>query len=557
VRRLIEQEEVTALDLVVGLRRGRAVIEPPDDLETKAFEVRGDFASVPVVAVDLEPRNEPWRLLVCVDRRFARLATLRWATMALAELAPVLVELGDVEVIVVDDGETQTLVAPTRDAALVDEMLSGLFLGAARHSLVDLREEFTLAAEELNAEERQELAAEAGAEERRLIADHLDEILHRLVEPPGTARRALLLVSDGFDASAGAFYGLQGQADGRIAELASDWAATVAAYGWSLLALTTPVSEEASFGFEPASDVRTVGGKTPGLTARLDGNLDPERAAALHELGQSQAEQGKWQDAEASLRDALHYYYDHPKYARQRAAVLVDLGKVLLAREETRKAREVLRRAVELDPERASEFPFASVRLEAPERVLEEAVAASAGRVTRDAATLSSALDELAERIRLTVQLEGPPDGALHPVEVVMTSGALAVEAPRWIRFGTPASVQGMRARRLLDGHLETGDLEIKARFVERERGYGRRGGELDLELPGLEAEGEGGTADRRFRLLVMAGDEDQWSELVRQDLVLEGTTAQVPLSLQGEPWLAVVLDDPTSESWGGAVVEP
>jgi hypothetical protein len=559
---LTEQEQVTAIDLVIELSRGgTTAARRPPELRPEDFIVEENGRSLAVVGLDRPPSSEPWQFLIFFDHKLSSPASIRWAASALADRALALAELGTVEIVVADP-EPRLVLASTRDAVLIDQMLSGVFLESAKgDEILSLREDFLL-----QRVEEQELSTPTAVnalveEELRMVTDHQDALLATVVERlPETARRALFLVSDGFDQQPEDFYAGYGEVDDHLAGALEDatleWARTVAAYGWSVIAMQALEAEKVrTFGAVPTPDERTLAIRTPGIAARLDGSLDPEKAAAHHELGQRLAEQGRLAEAETSLKEALRFYHDHRKYARQRAAVLADLGETLRRLERTDEARQAIREAVELDAERASSHPFIQARLKAPGEPLESLASLSGGRVTTTAEELSETIAGLGRRVRLTFQFQGAPDGQSHQVTVAFRGNDYEVRSPSWVRFGTPPTVTALRARRLLAGELEVGDLEAKCRFVQTARTYSAREGFLEIEVH--DPQPEASIAGRLLRLTVGIASEEGPFEIRQETITIEDGSYRLPLEIKNnDAWLSVVVDDPPTGKWGGATTE-
>ena len=558
---LSEREEVTAVDLVIELSRdGVTAAEAPAGLAPESFTVAEGDSTLTVVGVDVPPSTEPWRLLLYFDLELSSSESVRWAASAFADRAATLVELGEVEVVVADP-EPRTVLAPTRDADLLDQTLSGIFLDRRGDSeILSLRERFLIERQESEELSTAEAAEVLVGEEIRLVGEMQDALLDTLIEQlPGTARRALFLVSDGFDESPEAFYGKYGAVGenaGRMKAASRSWAKTVAAYGWSVIVVDVGAPDgTAGHGLVPTPDDRTLAVRTPGLAARLDGSMNPEKAAAHHELGQQLSEQGKLEEAESSLEEALRFYHDHPRYSRQRAAVLADLGEVLVGLGRLDEARRAIREAVELDAGRASDHPFIEAQLEAPGAPLQALADSTGGRVVQGVEELSETIAGLARRIRLTFQFRGIPDGEIHQISTQLSNGEYAVRAPSWVRFGTPATVSALRARRLLAGEVETGDLETKCRFVEESKTYSGRRGSLEIEVLDFQREQERTT--RTLRLTIGIAREEGPFEIRQEDVAIEQGRLEIPLEVgDDDVWLSVIVDDPSSGSWGGASTE-
>jgi tetratricopeptide (TPR) repeat protein len=559
---LTERQQVTAIDLVIELSKdGFVAVMPPADLTPEDFHVEENGRRLPVVGLDVSAVSEPWQLLVYFDFRLSSPASIRWGASALADRASALADLGEVEIVVADP-EPRLVLAATRNAVLIDQMLSGIFLESAKgNELLSLREEFLI-----ERDEAEQLSAAPAinalvAEELRIVGEHQDALLANIVGTlPRTARRAVILISDGFDERPEEFYGKFGEVDeaavGQLEVATNDWARTVAAYGWSVVTLEAPEEVKArTYGLVPTEDERTLSIGAPGIAARLDGTMDPQKAAAHHELGQRLAEQGELEEAEASLKDALRFYHDHSKYSRQRAAVLADLGEVLRRLERTGEARQTIRKAVELDAERASEHPFIKARLAAPAEPLESLAALSGGRIVRSEEELSEAIAGLSRRVRLTFQFQGAPDGQNHEVTIGTETRDFDVRGPSWVRFGTPPTVSALRARQLLAEEPVGGDLVFRCRYVSTGRTYSARTGTLEIEVttPQPEMSIEGKTV----RLTIGIAGEEGPFEIRKELIAFEEGSYSLPIEVDDtDVWLSIIVDDPSTGNWGGASTE-
>jgi Ca-activated chloride channel family protein len=192
------------VSLAVDVRDAKGEI--PRNLTAADFIVREDTEPRPVV--DFASSTPPWRVVIYIDRVLTGSRTLRGAAGSLAERSRDLVALGPVDVIVAEP-EPRVLLEGSRDAAVVDDVLSRLWLsGEGRDDLRALRQRFV---EQLGAGPEAgdpvDLMVEAIDNEARLARiqqDHLAEWLLR--QPRSAGPQALFLVSDGFDVDPGAFY---------------------------------------------------------------------------------------------------------------------------------------------------------------------------------------------------------------------------------------------------------------------------------------------------------------------------------------------------------------
>jgi len=477
------RERVTAVDLV---------IEATSAPSPAGLEVAEDGQPRQVVSVERAGEAEPWRLVVWFELPLAEPEGVRWAADALAERAAELVELGAVEVVVADP-EPRTVLPPARDAEALARTLAAIAQDArAGDELARLRRAVAreLADAAPGDAEAAELARTAAREEERFVAERADALLVRLVdtaaEPGVGSRRALLLVTSGWDLDPAAFYrarldgGEQGEgrepAGGRrvrrargpdapdsaagaappegVAQAGADgWpegtgaatealARTLAAYGWVTLALVPPVPVEPEWHLRRRAEVF------------IDQSHRPKAGEAFLELARALAAQGEMERAVDTYRDAIHAFYDHPASAPRQAVAEAELGDLLARMERPAEAERWWRRALARDPSLAAGYPGAAAALAAPREPLATLAEATAGRVVRDdlerPRALESALASLEDRVRITYQRQGAPDGGLHPVSVRLDDRGRRLPAPAWSRSGTPETVAAARLHRLL-----------------------------------------------------------------------------------------------------------
>jgi hypothetical protein len=175
--------------------------------------------------------------------------------------------------------------------------------------------------------------------------------------------------------------------------------------------------------------------------------------------------------------------------------------------------------------------------------------------VTTTAEELSETIAGLGRRVRLTFQFQGAPDGQSHQVTVAFRGNDYEVRSPSWVRFGTPPTVTALRARRLLAGELEVGDLEAKCRFVQTARTYSAREGFLEIEVH--DPQPEASIAGRLLRLTVGIASEEGPFEIRQETITIEDGSYRLPLEIKNnDAWLSVVVDDPPTGKWGGATTE-
>jgi tetratricopeptide (TPR) repeat protein len=567
---VVETQRVTAFDLLVELRRPRKPeksVAAPADLALEDLTVLWDGTSLPLVDLASGPQDrEPWRLVVYIDRLLASNHTIRWAAMELAERARRLTELGEVEIVVAEP-EPRRALAPTRDRKLLDDSLSGVFLAPAGTSdLVARREQFLLATSAESPDEaRVERALHAAGVERRLLRRQTDRLLDWLIdsEPP-TSRRVVLLVGDGWDLHPEAFYAGSDAASPPAAQLsvvaqqARNLAENLTAYGWIVAPLAPPAPPVGvgRFGVFVLPDVTfpwLFAFKLRSLEVWLDGNRKPKMADALTELAHSLRDQGRLERAVETYKKAVYHYYDHPKTASRQAAALVALGETLDLQGEADEARAAFRTATAFDPTLVSRFPFAAAKLLAPHEPLEQLAGLTTGNVVADPDALDRLLSSLAQRLRVTAQLPGDPDNALHHLELRLRRPAFDHRSPAIARWGTPPAIAELRLRRLLDGDLTLGDLELTAALAGGPETHDGRL-EVDLQLPSESDH------PRRADLLVSwasAGPETAIRYRTRGAKMSAAGTTTLPIDLPADHlWLALLVEDPVGGVWGGSAIE-
>ncbi|MEM7050449.1 MAG: hypothetical protein AAF604_12360 [Acidobacteriota bacterium] len=435
-----DRAQVTAVDLVVELPKGRS----PDSSD--GFTVLRDGQALPVVAVD---GDEPWSLVLYFDRQLTAAGGVAWAADLLSAQAESLTALGPVEVVVADATADLTGTT-TRDPDLLRRTLAALTLEPpTRHLVADLRGEFLAALAAGKADPS--LAPAVAAEEGRLVRERQDLLLSALLSRHGSSgRRAVLLVSDGFDLEPASFYRLHWQAmtDLDWSDRQEVFARTLAAYGWIVAPLVRPEPEPPERRWGPLRSIEV----------RIDRNWNPAKARAFVELGDARRGQGLWEDAADAYRQAVYHFYGQPKLATEEAAAEVALGEVLQRAGKVEEAQRAFRQAVRKDPSLAGRFPELAARLIDPLPALEELATTTLGRLVRAPGALEAALDSLGRRVRLTYQVSGFPDGRLHAIEVESTT---KVESVRWSRWGTPPRVAEGWLRDLLSGGGRRGGLTL------------------------------------------------------------------------------------------------
>ncbi len=572
-----DEERVTAVDVLVELVNSRSLqpIPPPRDLSAADLTVLRDGEPAPLVGLELpsSPSAEPWQLVIYFDLPLASSRTVRWASSLLAEHLVELLALGPIEIVIADPEPGRRL-AMSSDLELIDNTLSGIFLSVeGEDRLVRRRERFLIErAEGPGSAAPPTPAADAVADEQRLIRDSQDELATWLLDHAGnTPRQALLLVSDGFDLDPWRFYNEASDADegtprpGDAAPVPAGTetlARTLAAYGWTVIPLAAPeaVRGAARFGIQWARPIRPI----PTVSLRsiavwLDRNRSPKKADAYNELGLSLRAQGELEKAEEAFRRAVYRYYDHPKTADRQAAALVNLGETLELQGKTLEARDAYRSAVAFDADLADAYPFTAARLADPLAPLALLAEATAGRVVREPESFDELLAALDNRVRVTYQVAGPPDGSLHELEV-RSNRTAGVVAPGWSRSGTPPAVGALKLRRLLGGRLEAGELPTRVfcGALAEATGSGDSSVSLRVEFPPLTDRESSAANPIR---LTWGSWGPQTEMIVRNRLLSPGTLARGALDQRielppGHVWAAALIEDIATGAWGGGLCE-
>ncbi len=412
--------EPSPVEAEVEGKKGRAEAPPPLSAAEVAEGVVVELGGVRQRILEASREERPWRLVIYLDTLLSGPYTVARATRALEALTPQLTELGSVEIVVAGE-RVRRLLPPSRDPDQVSAVLARAnLMEDGADALVALRREGLLELEmTASPEQAAVVAGDRVAREATLVEDRLDTLLGYLAEDgdpggEGDGRggpRAVLLVGDGFDLDPAAIWrrqpGLESFTSAAASVLQASHEGTaraLAALGWTVVPLALRQDfESEDFRLEDHAGGReTVTGK-PGLFGRWTFGGSPEQRA----------------------EDEL--------------------------------AREAGPPPVPLDPD-------------AP---LDRLAAATGGRRLGSAADLPELLADLGSRYRLRF---APPaarrggrdatdagDSGLLSLAVTPRRSELAVRAPRWVGEGTPRAVSALRARRLLAGELDPGQVTVRA----------------------------------------------------------------------------------------------
>ncbi len=581
-----DEERVTAVDVLIQLINSQSLkpIPAPRSPKPGDFSVFLDGEPVPVVGVEANSSSsaEPWRVVIYFDLPLTSSRTVRWASSLLAERLRELLDLGPVEIVVADPEPGRHLAA-SRDLELIDSMLSGIFLRTeGEDRLVRRREQFLIKrAAKPRAGARGAMSEKATAAERRLIRESQDDMASWLIDNTGDkAGRVLFLVSDGFDLDPGRYYAdaavgadlppeaasaAPAHAEAASTPVSRDTetrARTLAAYGWTVVALSAPekVRGAARFGIQwapPKMLIPTVSLRS--IAVWLDGNRSPKKADAYNELGLSLRAQGKLEEAEEAFRRSIYRYYDHPKTAQRQATALVNLGETLELQGKSLEARDAYRSAVAFDADLADAYPFTVARLTDPLAPLALLAEASAGRVVDESGSLKEMLAALQDRVRVTYQIAGPPDGSLREIEVHSNNRA-GVQAPGWSRSGTPVTVGELRLRRLLGGQVDAGDLPVRVSCDDLRGDAASEGSSVTLGVRFLPVADAELSAANPIRLTW--GSRGPETDVVAEHRLLSPETLAGGVLDQrvdlpsGHVWAGVVVEEVSTGAWGGGICE-
>jgi len=516
-----ERVEVSAVSVPIRVRlpKGAAPLSPEElivveggqtwpvlALEPIAERPAGPGASSPPPLAGSAAAARPWRIVVYFDLQLAGISSVRQAAWELGGQADELVAMGEVEIVLADDGLERVL-PPSRDA---DEVKRALRKRVADHfgqrRLVRLRREFFEQADRgIGLARRRGAAGEGGGEATvaTLFAGEEARLLERrrrLAETFFAERsvpdwpQAAFLVTGGYDLAPGEFYlplverNEGGGGEGGSSRVAADLdrlsqgpataalARQLAALGWIVVPIL-PYDQETTL----TADVSTTGGE-------------------------------RWR----SLRSGL------PEGSSQPLTVVQH----------------------PLDPWRMVS-------------------AATGGEVVVDVRDLDDTLERLDERQLLTYQAGRRRDGALLPLEVRATRAGVEIDAPAWVSAGSPEALAGARARSLLAGAAAGGDLPVRVQVVpEAPDAAGQVAGRIEATVefaPLGEAKAQLTATALRFTIAVPRPDG---SVLVLHEMAQNadlssrlGWIFQARLvAPAGTPQIAVVVEELGTGAWGGAL---
>ena len=581
-----EEERVTAIDLVVApWGSDSSVKKAPKDLTPEDFQLTVGGEERQVVAIgppSFGNLSESWNVLVYVDEALSSASTVQWASDLLYQRVEDLVRLGPVDLVMAADQPTY-LLRGSREAGTLGSSLARLSgSGRGRDELTTLRSAFLTALhDEAGEYTPEELRAAFRAEEERLIRSRLDMLLTYLAdEAAAGSRKALFLVSDGFDLLPDRFYSMWStlenersesassdapsisvsEIDPGVGELMSTTARAVSAYGWITHPLVAP---ELSSPLVPGLRIGKwrvsgpAGGRIIGLKIVREHQRKQRKAENLVELGLAQLEKGEAEEAEESFRQALVHFAGDPRTAQSQAQAFLGLSEALTGQEEEQAAREALAQAAVLDPSIEMENPGVLAALWEPLEPLQILAQESSGGLIANEEELTVYATDLGRRLRLTYQQVGAPRGEMLSSSVEWSDGKAALVSPAWTRFGTPEAVSESRARRLLDGDFADTELELDLGIQSSPGDAGWTLLAAFEEPPDLD----GWQEDRLLRVTVTTTSTDVLPLATHH--LLQGTEEEPwPVfatrveSMGPESWVVVVMEDLATGQWAADVVE-
>ncbi len=538
-RPFTDTAQVTAVELLVTVEDDAGRL--PEDLVPADFEVLEDGEPVPVIGVEVWRRGTvvrqaagtvtetrvtgealwTWHSLIYFDQVLSSSRSIRRSAEALAAQAGRLTQLGTVEIVTANPMLEQVL-APTRSGPLVEQTLERLAREAVgRDELRRIRRQLVGDQQVLGVRSVGEAQISVlVAQEYDLLRRQHDVLMARVAGELHDGPRALVLINDGYDLRPQDFYF---QFVGGHMEGSSGLSSRNVQSAGGVAALNAEANTQAS-----AVDVEHLG-KNLAASGWVTFNLALGALDAASTVGAEMT--GRGRSGDIDLRAKVDYN-----------AAGVD--------------NVVVR---PLDPGR-------------------QLAVATGGDVLTGVNALPRTLETLADKVRLTYQVTRVPDGELHRVEVRAKRPGLEVSAPRWSGSTAPEGTAAARARQLLAGGAERGDLEVAAAVALEPAGEPAAAAAAGEAAEPAPARPQRGKLQARVDLrplrdaygpaqvtpvrITVAASFAEGEPFVYHDLVdgqnlagLDAWTYALPIRLPGEmERLSVVFEDLTTGAWGGAV---
>lgn len=431
--------------------------------------------------------GKPWRVVVYVDRILAGTRSVRGAAGLLAAQARELAALGPVELVIAEP-EPRPALLPTRDPQVLDESFSRLLLMAdGRDDLRVLRQRFF-----------EEVGAPTEAPEE--LADRVEEAVTAEVRLVGRQQDALL-------------EWLAGQAREE---------------GPRVLFLVTD-----GFDLDPrAPYLERIADRARRSAIEAD-LAEPPLAARTAELARTAAALG-WTVLPMPVGNERL-----PELGRvgTRSTEQVPIGVVITpGRRKPKEGPKEGPTTPELPSLREPRAPLATLALE------------TGGEILTDASTAAATIARLRSRLWLRYEVPAATDGRLRAVEV--RRGGERAKAARWSGPPVPEAMATLRARRLLDGEEDMGDLSVPATLLRTDDPSG-------AVFWSLEVRPEEPTVRRITLAIPSESGEGITQRVLTPAELAEDGAWRFPVTLPGNvDQVAVVIDDLDSGTWGGRMLE-
>jgi hypothetical protein len=189
--------------------------------------------------------------------------------------------------------------------------------------------------------------------------------------------------------------------------------------------------------------------------------------------------------------------------------------------------------------------------------------APSGGDVAVGGDGLDLLIDASSGWYHLTYQIDRPPDGANHRLQISSNRPGTSIRSTSVIASETLEGMAAARVRRLLGGSGETGVLEVEIALTEPQRADGKTmtaEATITMRLDAIAALLEEG-GQRNLRVSVGVATRDSEPFVLHRIESVEGVVNawgyRVPLRWPtGPATLSVVVEDLGTGAWGGAVTD-
>ncbi|HEX7828692.1 MAG TPA: hypothetical protein VF787_03515 [Thermoanaerobaculia bacterium] len=470
------------------------------------------------------PAATGWDILIYIDYELSSRTTTRDAVKTLIAESERMTRNGRVEVVVADPTPRRIL-APSNDPKAVADALTTANKITAQSRLANVRRAFIETTDDTQNGREPSYAGmndmrSSVAEENTLVQNFLGRLSAWLGGYPRASSRALFLVADGFDVNPTDFY-----SDSMAPNVSPErHTSNRIAAGKGAL----PADYRAQ---KQSTQARTQSGIMTGEEMR-------ETARAYHPLARQAAAAG-W--TIVSLRGGLN--------AELSASSSMGSGNKVVSNFNTsgggtgRATGSLQTRPVE---------------------ALATFAEATGGTLTADTSKFGKTIDTLANRVRLTYQVERPTDGIVRQIEVVSKRDGLKVNAARYSSSSTPELVANSRTASLIDNAAIAGELPVTAKLqLEKAKGRDNPAGTLEARVglaPIAPIKGQLKQATLRVTIGVATGKDQP--RIIHQlhpnfDLSkLTNATFTSPMQLpKNVDKIAIVIEELSTGAWGGTVL--